>query len=307
MKEQEVYVLGSVNTDMAIASDRLPEEGETMLGYDFNQSLGGKGCNQAIAAAKLGVKTTMIATVGRDVHGEYAMNIIKEGGVGTEYISYTDVAYTGTAIILRIAKDNRIILDQGANGQVTAQQVEQGLAKAQRDDFLLTQFEIPFNIVLHGLKEAKKRGLVNVVNPAPARAIDDDTLELIDIIVLNQVESEEITGIYPETELEATNIATWFFSKGIQLVVLTLGSGGSFAMSQSETIFTPAYEIDVVDTTGAGDAFIGTMLYGLSHNLALQEMLQYATGAGALACMQEGAQEGLPTLKTLQTFIKERE
>jgi ribokinase len=291
---------------MAISSDRLPEQGETMQGYDFTESLGGKGCNQALASARLGVETTMIGAVGVDFQGTRALKRIRAGRVKTDYIVQTDKAHTGTAIIVRVAKDNRIILNQGANGVLSEAQVEAGLAEAQVDDFLLTQFEIPIDIVLAGLARAKTHGMVTVVNPTPAVNVDDALLGQTDIIVLNQVESETLTGIYPETQVDAEKIAAWFGGKGIKLIVLTLGSGGSFCLSEEETIFTPAYDVDVVDTTGAGDAFIGTMLYGLSQGMKLNACLQYAAAAGALACTKEGAQAALPTLRELQAFMHER-
>jgi len=306
MAIRQVYVLGSINTDMAISSDRLPEQGETMQGYDFTESLGGKGCNQALASARLGVETTMIGAVGKDFHGERALALIREYQIKTDDIVQTDDAPTGTAIIVRIAKDNRIILNQGANGKLTVAQVEKSLQQAQASDFLLTQFEISFDIVLAGLARAKAQGMSTVLNPAPAINVDDELLGLTDIIVLNQVESEALTGIYPQTQVDAENIATWFASKGIKLVVLTLGAAGSFCVSAEETIFTPAYDVDVVDTTGAGDAFIGTMLYGLTQNFSANRMLQYATAAGALACTKEGAQAALPTLNELQAFMMKR-
>jgi len=306
MEAKQVYVLGSINTDLAISSERIPEQGETMLGHDFMQSLGGKGCNQAVASAKLGVQTTMIAAVGQDGHGEYALNLIKEVGIDTTHINATDAAHTGTAIILRTDNDNRIILDQGANGHVSLTQVETAVTAANAGDFLLTQFEIPLEIVHGGLAAGKKRGLTTVLNPAPALKTNDEILSLLDIIVLNQVESETLTGIYPRTEPEAKSIASYFFNKGLQLVVVTLGSEGSFGITKEAVIFTPAYEVEVVDTTGAGDAFIGTMLYGLTNELPLQTVLQQASAAGALACTREGAQQALPNAAELQAFMVEK-
>ncbi len=303
--KHNVYVLGSINIDLMISANRMPQQGETISGYDFMEMLGGKGCNQATASAKLGAKTHLIGSVGRDYYGQSALNQMNKNGIDTSKINISNDEHTGTALITKIDNDNRIIINQGANGNFTVDTIAKAMVNGQEGDFFLTQFEVPLYAVYEGLKIARNQKMITVVNPAPAAIMSDDFYPLIDYLVVNQSECETLTKIYA-SDLESCRLAsTILFSRGIKNVIFTLGSEGSVLISEDEEIFANSYKVSVLDTTGAGDTFIGAFLYCLSQGHDKAKAMIYASAAGALACSAEGAQEGLKDLKQLEDFIKE--
>ncbi|QIK70418.1 ribokinase [Erysipelothrix sp. HDW6C] len=304
MKERNVVVLGSINADIMISSNRIPEQGETIAGFDYFQSIGGKGGNQAVAVSKLGTQTALIGCVGRDYQGQLALNALQEANINTQYVGVSDTEHTGTAVVLRVDNDNRIIINQGANGAITQKQLEDALKESEASVFL-TQFEVPMNTVYEGLQMAKDLGMKTVVNPAPAFDIDESQYQYMDYLVLNQSESKALSGIFPSNHAEAKEAAAYFIKRGVKHIILTLGGDGSYYIDAENEVSVSPYKVDVVDTTGAGDAYIGTLIYGLAHEFSVQKMLEYASAAGALACTRKGAQSSLPVLTELETFIQE--
>ncbi|WP_323616960.1 ribokinase [Erysipelothrix rhusiopathiae] len=300
----KIYVLGSINVDLMISANRMPQQGETIAGYDYFEAIGGKGGNQAAACANLGVSTFLIGSVGRDYHGQLALNALNNFGVNTNHVLLSDDEHTGVAMILKTDHDNRIIINQGANANISVPRIHESL-QGSNQDFFLTQFEVPLYAVYEGLKQAKTLGMTTVVNPAPAVVMNEDFYPLIDYLVVNQSESEILTEIFPHDLEDCKRAATTLFERGVKTVVFTLGGSGSICISKDHVDIIPSYAVEVVDTTGAGDAYIGTFLYGLSKQWNLQKALTYASAAGALACTKQGAQEALPTLETLTDFMNQ--
>ncbi|WP_323611539.1 ribokinase [Erysipelothrix enhydrae] len=300
----KIYVLGSINVDLMISANRMPQQGETIAGYDYFEAIGGKGGNQAAACANLGAPTFLIGSVGRDYHGQLALNALNNFGVNTNHVLLSDDDHTGVAMILKTDHDNRIIINQGANANISVPRIHESL-QGTNQDFFLTQFEVPLYAVYEGLKQAKTLGMTTVVNPAPAVVMNEDFYPLIDYLVVNQSESEILTEIFPHDLEDCKRAATTLFERGVKTVVFTLGGSGSICISKDHVDIIPSYAVDVVDTTGAGDAYIGTFLYGLSKQWNLQKALTYASAAGALACTKQGAQEALPTLEALTDFMNQ--
>lgn len=305
MENRKIYVLGSMNTDLSITANRLPLQGETINGYDFFQSLGGKGCNQVVSASSFGAMTYLIGCIGRDYFGQFTLNRLMERAVSSEYIKVIESESTGIAMIIKTDNDNRIILNQGANGHVSDAQIDQAFASASANDIFLSQFEVPVNLVASALKKAKAQGMFTVINPAPAVMLDDRMYEDIDCLILNQTETFELSGYAPKGIEDASSAAKILMEKGCKSIIITCGSEGSYYVAANGTTFKqPSYLVDVVDTTGAGDAFIGVFLASLCEQENIQTALQYASGAGAYACTKKGAQEEVPTKSILDEFMK---
>lgn len=299
----KIFVLGSINYDLVISTNRMPKNGETISGFDYFESVGGKGGNQAAASAKLGSSTYLIGSVGRDYHGQTALNTLQEMGVKTDFISVSDDEHTGIAFIVRMEDDNRIIINQGANANISKERLDQSL-DGNKDDLFLTQFEVPLYAVLDGLNKAKTLGMKTVVNPAPALVMDPEFYPLIDYLVVNQSESEILVDVFPENIDDCRRAFKVFSKRGVKHCVFTLGSNGSVFMSKDLELVESSFKVDVVDTTGAGDTFIGAFMHGLSEKWDMAKIMKYANGAGALACTKSGAQEGIPSFEELKNFIE---
>lgn len=296
-----VYVLGSINYDIMISSNRIPVQGETIQGFGYHEGIGGKGANQAVSLARLGIKPNFIGSVGRDLQGSVALSKLKEEGVVVNNINISD-DITGRAIIINTDNDNRIIINQGANFDISKEYLKSNMTGRDKDLFL-TQFETPLDIVYNALSIAKQKNMITIVNPAPAKVIDNDYYELTDYLIINQSEAELLTGIFPRSLGECRETAKILLNRGVKNVVVTLGSDGSVFISKKEFIYTKSHSVHVFDTTGAGDTFIGTFIYGLSKDWDIEKILEYSSAAGALACTKKGAQDGMPTYKLLEEFI----
>ena len=284
-----VYILGSINYDLMTQVDCLPDQGETRMGQGAHFSVGGKGTNQAATCGSLGENTFLVGAVGNDFFGKQALSYLLIHGVDISKVNILNDQTTGTAFILTCDGDNRIIVNSGANASISFRQVEEALKQAQAGDLFVTQFETPMNLLLPCLKLAKEKGMVTLVNPSPYKSFDAMTYPLIDYLVLNQLEAQALCqgaldtlddlGIFQEKAMEL----------GLNKLVLTLGSRGSFLITKTEKIHEPAYSIQVVDSTGAGDAFLGGLAFALSQNLSDQASLTFANALGALTCLSYGA------------------
>ena len=302
--KNKIFVLGSINTDLMISTERMPKKGETIAGFDFQEAVGGKGGNQAATCAKLGACTYLIACVGNDNFGEEAVRALSEFNVNTNFISRSTDSHTGTAIILQSENDNRIILSQGANGTVTKENIEESLAIAAKGDYFLSQFEIPKEVVYFGLKRAKEKDLITVLNPAPASSINEDIYKFIDYLIINQSEAEILTEIFPTDVKSCQRVVEKLSGKGVKNVLITLGAKGCFFYGGKKILKIEGHKIDVIDTTGAGDTFIGAFLAALLKQFDIIEALEFANIAGGLACSKFGAQNGIPTLQQIIEYKK---
>lgn len=297
-----IIVVGSLNADLVVRAPRFPQPGETISGEDLNIIPGGKGANQAVAAARQGTSTAMVGRVGNDSFGPELINNLKQNGVDTSHVQTDPESATGTAIIVVDAKgQNSIVLSPGGNGRVTPADVNDISFSSYK--LLLLQLEIPVEAVLAAAQRAKENGLRVLLNPAPARPLPDELLSLPDFLVPNESELSLLTNLPVNDIPSAENAAKTLIERGIQTVIVTLGANGALIVSKESTKHIPSFQVDVVDTTAAGDAFIGGFASALLQNKLLEEAVRYGCACGALAATKFGAQPSLPTKEEVEIFL----
>lgn len=301
----KVVVFGSMNMDLSIASPRMPEAGETLQGSGFLANAGGKGANQAIAAARLGAPVHMLAAVGADVFGRELVDGLERAGIGCEDVRALEGVTTGVAVIVRTAGENRIVLSAGANHALSADDVSADLRRVgEKNDVFVTQGECNPDATIAALRAAHGLGLFTIFNPAPARAVPDDLWTCIDLVCLNETECQIMCGVLPVDEKTCLRAARRLRDLGAGSVVITLGSSGSFAVgANGATVRVPAASAEVVDTTGAGDTFIGALAAGRAKGLSLEESMRWGAAAAAVTVSRLGAQQSIPTAEEVGLWL----
>jgi len=300
---RKIIVYGSINIDMVVSTPRMPDEGETINGSGFYKTFGGKGANQAVAAARLGGDVQMLGCVGDDFFGSEAMTELKKNNISTKYVKQVKDVSTGVAIIIREDVNNRIIIDKGSNEHLTLQQIKKYRSdNNNHNEIFVTQLENDIDNTMRALEYAKSRGMLTILNPAPATKIPSDSFENIDILVLNQSETKILIGIYPTTVDDCKSAFSEFSSLGINKVVITLGDKGSCIFNNNKFLYIEAESVDVVDTVGAGDSYIGGLAYMLSKNVDLFKAARFAGKVASLSIMKEGAQSSMPVLEEISNF-----
>ena len=291
---KKILVIGSCNADLTIHADRMPSLGETIEGYGFAINSGGKGANQAVAVAKLGGNVKFIGAVGDDSNGKLILNELNKAGV--EFLGFeSDFTSTGTASITVINGDNFIILNSGANALITPRFIDEISPIIEECDILIMQLEIPLESVIRAAETAKQSNTLFVLNPAPFKNLSDEFLNNVDIIIPNEHEAYLLTGIKIETEDDCRKAISVLNSKGIETVVITLGSKGCAYNIGREVYFRDAEKANVVDTTSAGDTFIGALCCGISEGMTMKECIDFATKASAITVSRKGASCSIPT------------
>ncbi len=302
---KKLIVLGSLNMDISIQSDYMPRSGETINGYGFFMNSGGKGGNQAVAAAKLGAKVQMIAQVGNDIFGKQLVDDLKSYGVDVSNVEISSDVSSGVAMITRCNNDNRIILSNGANHSLDFETIKEKLKKiANPGDIFLTQLENDFEVVQRSIKFAKELGLYTILNPAPARIIDDGFYKYLDLVIVNQSECELLTGIYPETEKAYQTALEVFKDKGVKAII-TLGTDGSITNYTGKYEYIASRKVNAVDTTAAGDSYIGALCRYLILEKDFLEGLMFASDVAALTVTKKGAQISIPSFDEVKEYFKE--
>lgn len=297
----KVVVFGSLNMDLSIESDHMPVMGETIMGRCFITNPGGKGANQAVAAAKLGAEVVMLGAVGEDAFGDQMIAALAEEGVQCEHIQRVPDLATGVALITRVAGDNFIVLGSGANAAPAAQGVHAALdAVAQGGDVFLTQLECDFDATMEALRDAHERGMYTVLNPAPARELPEWVYPCLDMVVVNESECELLTGIYPENEETAQQAMEKLASFGVATVVVTLGERGSVLLSRGKRLEAVPVKVNAIDTTCAGDTYIGALVSSYARGITLENAVELATKASAMATTKIGAQQSIPRLEDVE-------
>ncbi len=293
----KALVFGSMNMDLSICCARIPAAGETIDGDSFITNPGGKGANQAVAASRMGAPVTMVAAVGDDTFGSVLLGCLDGAGIDVSAVRTVTEVPTGTATIIRVDGDNRIILDHGANYCLSSADVCDAVDRfGEPGDVFLTQFECEPDATAAALAHAHDRGLFTMVNPAPARPIPDVFWRSVVYLCMNETECESITGDFPFGPEDASMAARKIAGKGVSQVVVTLGSKGSYGYDRGEECFVPARCVDAVDTTAAGDTFIGAMVSGHLMGMGFRESMELATCASALTVQRVGAQQSIPSL-----------
>lgn len=287
---KKIFISGSLNMDLTIKSPYMPEEGETITGSDFMTNGGGKGANQATAAAKLGGNVFMCGAVGKDGFGETLLNNLKAAGVNTDFISEENGVSTGIAVIIVANGNNRIILDKGANATLTVEKTAKFLENACTGDIFLTQLENPIDVIGESLKIAKSKGLFTILNPAPANKDIIPYLGYVDLITPNETEMELLGG---KEEL---------FKVGIKKIVTTLGSEGYEIADADGAKVYPCLKVRAIDTTAAGDTLCGGLAVGLAEGRSLEEAAAFGSKAASIACTRRGAAQSVPTREETDNY-----
>ena len=302
----KVIVFGSLNMDFSIQSETYPKKGETIEGHDFVLSPGGKGGNQAVASAKLGAQVYMIACVGDDIFGKQIIKAMEDSHVNCNHIMTYQELPTGVALITCTGGDNRIIISPGTNYYVRISQVKEALNQvAEQGDIFITQLECDKETVTQSIIEAKKRHMYTIFNPAPAKEIEPSIFSEIDLLIVNQTECEFYTGIFPEGEDSLKAATQVFESLGVSQVIITLGEKGSVLKNQNEVLYFGAHKVKIVDTTAAGDTFIGAIAGCLANGKSLIEGISFASKAAAVKITKRGAQSVIPTIEEVENYFKE--
>jgi ribokinase len=304
-KRPSIVVVGSVNTDMVVKGKRLPAPGETVSGGHFLLAGGGKGANQAVAAARLGANVTLIAKVGRDMFGEQAIENFRREGIDTEGILRDPEQHTGVALILvDRAGENLISVASGANHALTPDEIAEAADCIRAADVLMLQLETPLETVARAAQIAADAGVPVVLNPAPAQPLPEKLLKCVTYLTPNETEAEQLTGVVVEDEASARRAAEQLLAVGTRHVILTLGAKGAQVTTASGTVLIPSTKVEAVDTTAAGDAFNGGLAWALAGGMPLEEAVRQACLVGALSATRLGAQPSLPTRKELDSFVQ---
>ena len=300
MKPKKIVVVGSSNTDMVIKSKHLPAPGETVLGGEFSMNPGGKGANQAVAAARLKGDVVFVARVGDDDLGRSAVEGFRKHGVDTSYITYDPVAASGVALILVDEMgENSISVALGANATIKTEHLEPTIDVMVDSAYVLTQLESPLEIVEYLAKASVAHGFPLVLNPAPAQPLSDELLSALHIITPNEIEAGLLSGVTVTDEESARKAAQVLRGKGVDIVLITLGGKGAYVLSDEMDELVPAVKTKVVDTTAAGDTFNGALLVALSEGNDLKTSVRFAHAAAAYAVGIMGAQTSAPTRENL--------
>ena len=299
---KSISILGVFVADLCFIGDRIPSKGQTILGKKHVVGPGGKGSNQAIAAARLNGEVSFITKVGKDSHSEMAFNLYKEAGVKTNSIIQDEKLFTGVAGIM-IDKDgkNAINVVSGAAEHLVTEDIDNKIDTIKNSEIFLTQMETPDEITIYALNKAKEHKCITILNPAPARKIDKDNFKLIDFFTPNETEAEFYLNKNIKTDTDIKNAANEFLKKGIKNVIITLGEKGIYFANRDENFFLEAYKLKeaVIDTTGAGDAFNGAFAVGLANDLGTKA-LTFANKVAGISTTRLGAASSMPFAKELR-------
>lgn len=298
----KIVVIGSSNTDMVVRSEHLPRPGESVLGGDFMMAGGGKGANQAIAVARMGHNVVFSAAVGRDMFGDAAVAGYQRFGVDTSYIVRKDTPSGIALIMVDGAGQNSISVALGANNCLTAEDVMPALKSVSAGDIVLLQLEIPMSTVDACVAVAAAKGAKVVLNPAPAAVVSEQTLSKLYLITPNQTEAQTLTGIEVVDEASATAAAKALTAKGVERVVITMGSQGSLLYEDGVSEIIPAHKVSAVDTTAAGDVYNGALCAAIAEGMSLGDALRFATKAAAISVTRAGAQPSVPSREEVDNF-----
>ena len=303
---KKILVVGSVNMDLVINCPRMPLLGETLHGRDFSVVEGGKGANQAVSAARLGCDVSMLGAVGRDMYGDRLLANLEENGVSTEGISRTEGS-SGVAMITVVNGDNFIILEKGANGKVDEAMVRGNRALIEACDIMVLQFEITMEAVLAAAKMAHEAGKTVIVNPAPVTEFPKELYGYTDIFIPNQHEAGLLLNREIRTVEDGKQALMAFVKLGVKNPLITMGEQGSVFFDGQKACHLPAYKVKAVDSTGAGDSYIGGLCAAFSDGKPLSEAVKFATAVSAVTVMSYGASPSFPTRERVSDFLKEWE
>ena len=304
----KVCVLGSMNMDLVVKVNNIPRVGETILSKSFEKIAGGKGANQAVAAKRCGAEVAMIAKIGKDENGQILKGKLEEDNINVKYVFEDKKEATGMALIM-VNGNNSIIVVSGSNMTIDEYEIEASVEKIKESDILISQFETSEEMTLKAFKRAKEFEKITILNPAPAKKINEELLKVTDIIVPNETEAEVLTGITVETLEDANKAGQVFLEKGVKFAVITLGAKGAAVIGKDFCELVPAYKVNAIDTTAAGDSFIGGLSSKLDFKNINKENLIKAVNFGnkvsSISVQRKGAQPSIPYLKEIEEIYGE--
>ncbi|WP_394779561.1 ribokinase [Undibacterium sp.] len=302
-----IAVVGSVNMDLVFRTPRMPAVGETLSGHEFRQIPGGKGANQAVAAARQGADVAFIGRVGDDGFGQYSIRCLSEDGIDVSYLSAVPDIATGVAgIIVTDAGDNSIVLAAGANAALSAENVEAAQSAISAAQLLVCQLETPLSTVTRAIQLAGEHGVKVILNPAPVQALADELLQQVDYLVINETEASQLSGIQVTGQESAHLASEKLLQRGVSAVLLTMGEQGLCITEPGKRQYIAAIKVDAVDTTAAGDTFVGAFAVGIGRGLDIYAASVEAQYAAALTVTKLGAQTSIPSRSEVEEFMRSR-
>lgn len=299
MSTNKIIVIGSANTDMVIKSKRIPSPGETVLGGTFFMNAGGKGANQAVAAARLGGNVTFVTKVGNDIFGKQTIEGLQKENINTDYVFVDEIAPSGTALIMVNEEgENCIVVAPGANANLLPADIEKVKVITEAEIFLM-QLEIPMETISAVVKISNRNNQKLIINPAPAQPLDDELLCDLFLITPNETEATLLTGTTVTDEASAANAAAVLVKKGVLNVIITLGRQGAYFQNCSLKLKIDAPLVQAVDTTAAGDTFNGALAVALTENMDWEQAIRFAVKAASISVTRMGAQSSVPYRKEI--------
>ena len=301
-----ICIFGIFVADLCFIGNSIPEKGQTILGNNHIVGPGGKGSNQAIASGRLGGKVNFITKIGKDRNADIALSLYKEVGINTDSIIQDDNNLTGVAGIMVNEKtgENAINVVPGAAGTLVKQDIDDNIKFIEKSEIFLTQLETPYEVTSYALNKAKETGSITIFNPAPASDITEDDFKSIDYFTPNETEASYYSKEKVESDSEIERAAKIFLEKGVKNIIITLGSKGFYFANSNESYFSEAFKLksDVLDTTGAGDAFNGAFAYALSKNQNNKDALNFANKVAGISTTKLGAASSMPTLNEVEEY-----
>lgn len=304
-KQPRILVIGSFMMDLVVRTPRAPKEGETIIGTSFNRFPGGKGANQAVAAARLGARVTMAGKLGQDVFGDQMLAALQQEGVATEHVLRDEQASTGIgSIVLDDQGKNRIVVVPGANLKYSLADLAALEPVVAAHDLVMLQLEMDVEVVKAAAQMGRKHGVPVMLNPAPARDLDDAFFAAVDFLTPNETEAQLLTGVTVHDVDSARQAALQLLARGLRHVVITLGDKGALLATGDRTQHVPGFSVHTVDTVAAGDAFNGALATKIAQGFSPEEAVVYANAVGALTVTRPGAIPSLPTAQEVEEFLR---
>lgn len=303
--KQRITVFGSFAADLMGRTPHLPVPGETVKGSVFQMGAGGKGFNQAVAAKKVGADVVMVTKIADDPFGKLAIDTMRTLSMDTSHILYSDNSGTGVALIMvdENTSQNEIVVVPGACGEITQQEVEACAPLIRESSYLLVQFEINQDALLSAMRIAHEAGVKIILNPAPCQNVTDEILAMADLVTPNETEAEGLTGIFVDSEESAAQAANLIHQKGVNQVIITMGSRGVFISSDGKQLLLPPFRVEAVDTTGAGDAFNGGLVAGMAEGMDIWQAARFASAVAAVSVTRYGTSQAMPTREEAETLL----
>jgi ribokinase len=306
----KICVLGSINIDIILNVKKMPQVGETIFGENLKNASGGKGANQAIAASRCGAEVRMIGKIGNDNSGNSLIEALVKDSIDVKYVGIDANSPTGTALItVNEEGNNSIIVVPGANMAISHEEILAAKKIIEDSDLVISQFETPIQATIDAFKIAKEKKVITILNPAPAKTIPDELYSLTDILAPNETEIYELSGVKVENLKDAKKAADMFLQKGVKYVIITLGEKGAALIEKDRVQLVPAYKVTAVDTTAAGDSFIGALASIVNKDTLsfdnLIEAIKFGNKVSSVVVQKEGAQPSIPYLSEINRIFGE--